>query len=41
MGWATPELPKQIEVLKNKTTDRLNRLYGIFLTHAHIGHYTG
>ncbi len=38
---ATPHLPKQFEALKNITADRSNRLDGIFLTHAHIGHYTG
>lgn len=38
---ATPDLPKQFEMLKGKTRDRSNRIDGIFLTHAHIGHYTG
>lgn len=38
---ATPDLPEQFELLKNITRDRSNRLDGIFLTHAHIGHYTG
>jgi pyrroloquinoline quinone biosynthesis protein B len=38
---ATPDLPKQFEMLKTKTRDRSNRIDGIFLTHAHIGHYTG
>jgi len=38
---ATPDLPEQFELLKNTTGDRTNRLDGIFLTHAHIGHYTG
>jgi pyrroloquinoline quinone biosynthesis protein B len=39
---ATPDMPEQLKILKdflpknsNETTD------GIFLTHAHIGHYTG
>lgn len=39
---ATPDMPEQLRALKNvasfKTTDIPN---GIFLTHAHIGHYTG
>jgi pyrroloquinoline quinone biosynthesis protein B len=38
---ATPDLPKQFEFLKEQTGDRSNRISGIFLTHAHIGHYTG
>jgi pyrroloquinoline quinone biosynthesis protein B len=38
---ATPDLPDQFESLKSATDDRSNRLDGIFLTHAHIGHYTG
>jgi len=38
---ATPDLPEQFEALKRATGDRTNRLDGIFLTHAHIGHYTG
>jgi len=38
---ATPDLPEQFELLKKTTGDRSNRLDGIFLTHAHIGHYTG
>lgn len=38
---ATPDLPKQFEMLKRTTRDRSNRIDGIFLTHAHIGHYTG
>lgn len=38
---ATPDLPSQFELLKQITGDRTNRLDGIFLTHAHIGHYTG
>ena len=38
---ATPDLPEQFEFLKNFTKDRSNRIDGIFLTHAHIGHYTG
>jgi len=38
---ATPDLPEQFQRLKSITGDRSNRLSGIFLTHAHIGHYTG
>lgn len=38
---ATPDLPYQFQLLKELTRDSSNRLDGIFLTHAHIGHYTG
>lgn len=38
---ATPDLPEQFQMLKSQTGDFSNRLDGIFLTHAHIGHYTG
>lgn len=38
---ATPDLPEQFDLLKQITGDYTNRLDGIFLTHAHIGHYTG
>lgn len=38
---ATPDLPEQFESLKNTTYDRSNNITGIFLTHAHIGHYSG
>ena len=38
---ATPDLPLQFDLLKDITRDRSNNLTGIFLTHAHIGHYTG
>lgn len=38
---ATPDLPEQFQLLKNITGDYANNLSGIFLTHAHIGHYTG
>lgn len=38
---ATPDLPAQFQLLKERTGDFSNRLDGIFLTHAHIGHYTG
>ena len=35
---ATPDFPKQYKIL---TEDHNTELIGIFLTHAHIGHYTG
>ncbi len=35
---ATPDFPEQLAILE-KTTG--TKLAGIFLTHAHIGHYTG
>ncbi len=38
---ATPNLPEQFQNLKTQTNDFSNNLDGIFLTHAHIGHYTG
>lgn len=38
---ATPDLPEQFQLLKKTTGDFSNRIDGIFLTHAHIGHYTG
>ncbi len=38
---ATPDLPEQFQKLKEITGDNTNRIDGIFLTHAHIGHYTG
>lgn len=38
---ATPDLPEQFQNLKETTGDFSNDLAGIFLTHAHIGHYTG
>ena len=36
---ATPDLPEQLHTLK--TESGIDNLSGIFLTHAHIGHYTG
>ncbi len=38
---ATPDLPEQFEMLREITKDRSAKIDGIFLTHAHIGHYTG
>ncbi len=37
---ATPDLPSQMEALQ-KETGFMTTPDGIFLTHAHIGHYTG
>ena len=38
---ATPDFKEQLQALKSFTKDPSNQLAGIFLTHAHIGHYTG
>lgn len=38
---ATPDLPSQFQLIKEITRDYSNIIDGIFLTHAHIGHYTG
>ncbi len=38
---ATPDIPEQFELLRKTTNDRSARIDGIFITHAHIGHYTG
>ena len=35
---ATPDFPKQYHILKNKHKTSIR---GIFLTHAHMGHYSG
>lgn len=37
---ATPDFPEQVHLL-NKQTKNFAPLDGIFLTHAHVGHYTG
>jgi len=37
---ATPDIEKQIRLL-NKNFNKQLKLEGIFLTHAHIGHYSG
>lgn len=37
---ATPDLPEQLELIFDEYPD-LGLMQGIFLTHAHIGHYTG
>lgn len=38
---ATPDFPKQLKLLSNHLQKPENLPKGIFLTHAHIGHYTG
>lgn len=38
----TPDFPEQLKFLDEKNEYKgINPLDGIFLTHAHIGHYTG
>jgi pyrroloquinoline quinone biosynthesis protein B len=38
---ATPDFKEQLQLLKKISKNNLNDIDGIFLTHAHIGHYTG
>ena len=38
---ATPDLPRQVEILQKYGSSEKATPDGIFLTHAHIGHYTG
>ncbi|MCP2521090.1 MBL fold metallo-hydrolase, partial [SCandidatus Aminicenantes bacterium Aminicenantia_JdfR_composite] len=40
---ATPDIRKQLDILHNRIKSKKKRFHpdGIFLTHAHIGHYTG
>lgn len=38
---ATPDISEQIQVLKTNHLDTHIAIDGVFLTHAHIGHYTG
>ena len=38
---ATPQLPQQLYHLETEAPSSRFELAGIFLTHAHIGHYTG
>ena len=39
---ATPDFPSQLRVLRNHAPFKAYEKYtGVFLTHAHIGHYTG
>ena len=37
---ATPDMPQQLDILAKEQTSE-NLIDGVFLTHAHIGHYTG
>ncbi|MEK7254610.1 MAG: MBL fold metallo-hydrolase [Bacteroidota bacterium] len=38
---ATPDFPEQLHRLENVLPQKPVRLAGIFLTHAHVGHYSG
>ncbi len=38
---ATPDMPQQLYLLKKEFKDENGAFEGIFLTHAHMGHYTG
>ena len=38
---ATPDISEQIQILKTNFLNNNKVIDGIFLTHAHIGHYTG
>ncbi len=38
---ATPDFPEQQHLVQNMLPGRPLKLAGIFLTHAHVGHYTG
>ena len=38
---ATPDISEQTQILKEEHLDNHNVIDGVFLTHAHIGHYTG
>ncbi len=38
---ATPDMPRQLKILKRLAGTPAETPNGIFLTHAHIGHYTG
>ena len=38
---ATPDFTEQTQLLKTNHLDNGNIIDGVFLTHAHIGHYTG
>lgn len=38
---ATPDIAEQLQILKDKHLDNGHVIDGVFLTHAHIGHYTG
>ncbi|WP_438711514.1 MBL fold metallo-hydrolase [Aquimarina muelleri] len=38
---ATPDMPEQLSILESDHLKNKNIIDGVFLTHAHIGHYTG
>jgi len=38
---ATPDINSQIQILKDQHLDTDKVIDGVFLTHAHVGHYTG
>lgn len=38
---ATPDISEQVQILKSNHLDNDKVIDGVFLTHAHIGHYTG
>ncbi len=38
---ATPDMPEQLAILDSEHLQSNTIIHGIFLTHAHIGHYTG
>lgn len=38
---ATPDIVEQTQILKDQHLDHNKIIDGVFLTHAHIGHYTG
>lgn len=38
---ATPDITEQVKILKSNHLDNGKVIDGVFLTHAHIGHYTG
>lgn len=38
---ATPDFTEQVNILKSNHLDNGKVIDGVFLTHAHIGHYTG
>ncbi|WP_400077239.1 MBL fold metallo-hydrolase [Winogradskyella sp. R77965] len=38
---ATPDISEQTQILKDRHLDNGSIIDGVFLTHAHIGHYTG
>lgn len=38
---ATPDMPEQLALLENRHLKTNSIIDGVFLTHAHMGHYTG